>query len=189
MPIDLTRSLMTVLLPGLVAVAPWLLWLADRFTEVPVAYAEYQVPSQALLFAVVAVTGAVLEGLATSYEDWLDKRREQRLEVSRNWFDYLANVPDHEPVGFRYMSRLATTMYFEMTMMCASLSFFPGLGFLLFRHVAPHWQAILLILTPVLMIAVALYFGWQASMSHEVLCRTRKEINERLAQRAAPAAP
>lgn len=189
MPIDLTRSLMTILLPGLVAVAPWLLWLADQFTEIQIAYAEYQVPSQALLFAVVAVAGAILEGLATCYETWLDKRRERQYEVSRNWFDYLANVPDHEPVGFRYMSRLATTMYFEMTMMCASLWFFPGMGFLLFRHLGACGRIVLVAVIPVVMIGAVLYFGWQASMSHGVLCKSRKEINARLARRAGSAVP
>jgi len=87
MPFTLTRSLIVVLVPGIVATAPWILLIAIYF---PLA------------------VGGVLEGIGSNLEVKWDKERDSDFDVQENWYKYLALTPSVEPVGFRYISRNVT---------------------------------------------------------------------------------
>ena len=64
MPTTLTRSLLVVLIPGLVAVTPWLVVIVQQDPDAPTLLARFPPLGYALLFAIVAVTGSAIEELA-----------------------------------------------------------------------------------------------------------------------------
>lgn len=180
MPMTLTRSLLTVLIPGLVFIAPWLLMLVQH-TEATLGFSEFNTLANALVFASAAVAGLAIEGVGTHIEVTWDKEREKALSVKEHWYAYLARKIDPEPVGYRYLSRLVTTLYSELGLLFAAPSFFLGSGLLAALRFDGH--ALWFVTAGVLVaIASAFYFRWQARHTHEQLCVTRKELNERLAR-------
>ncbi|MEO8654024.1 MAG: hypothetical protein ABI409_07870 [Ramlibacter sp.] len=178
MPIDLTRSVLVVLIPGAVGAAPWLLWLVLH-TEATLGYAEkYLTLANAVSFAVAVIAGLTFESLGTWLEVHWDKKRETEFDIKKNWFDYLASGSG-EPVGYRYLSRLATMFYFELSMLSAVLAF--GLGAaLLIDGRFPESRTNLWILDGVITVLLLAYFLFNAQNTHKVLCRTRAELNKRM---------
>ena len=179
MPMTLTRSLLTVLIPGLIAIAPWLLMLVQH-TDATLGFQEYPTLANSLVFASAAVAGSVFETLGTKIEVEWDNKRELEYSVSENWIAYLARTFDKEPVAYRYLSRLATTLYSELAMIFAAPSFFLG-AFVLGSLRFPDGWHVFGILGLASSVASASYFYKQACSTHLVLCKTRQEINSRLA--------
>jgi hypothetical protein len=179
MPVTLTRSLLVVIIPGLIAIAPWVLWLASKIDGIGELYESYATLIHALMLGLAIIVGSILEGLLSRLEVAWDKEREKRYQVRKNWFDYLAHQFNAEPVGFRYLARLATSMYFELAMMAASALALLGVALLLIEHAEGAWKAASLILLLFAVLAAQFFFN-QAKATHEVLCEGRKEINARL---------
>jgi len=82
---NLTRSLLVVFVPGVVGVAPWVLFLLHAIPEVASLYGSYPVFFQAVVFSLVIVAGTIFEGLASRQEVKWDKRREREYPVAANW--------------------------------------------------------------------------------------------------------
>jgi hypothetical protein len=179
MPTTLTRSLLVVLIPGLVAIAPWLLALV-QYTSATLGLDKYESLGYALIFSAAAVAGSILEGLASHLEVRWDRRLEEKFSVQENWYRYLSRTFDHEPVGYRYLSRMVTTLYFELSMLFAIPIFGSGAALLAALRF-PRYQTVILICSIPLVIAAIFYFRWQAHCTHRVLCETRNELNRRLA--------
>jgi hypothetical protein len=179
MPLTLTRSLLVVIVPGIVAIAPWLFWAIREWPDVKHLYSSFPVPFNAFALAIVIVTGSVFEGLGSVLEARWDNEREADHQVKENWHGYLARVCKHEPVGFRYLSGLATSFYFELAMILASLSFFLGLAFLCLVSGLQQGRVFGVIFV-IIALGSAWYFRWQARCSHQVLCATRQELNRRM---------
>lgn len=177
MPTTLSRSLLTVLIPGLVASAPWLLALVQH-TSATLGFSEYPTLGHVLIFATAAVTGAIFEGLGSVLEDRWDKEREDEYSVSDNWYEYLARSFDREPVAYRYISRMVTSLYFELSMLFAIPVFIVGSSLLTVLRFE-HLMGPTVVLAIVAIAAATYYLWWQARCTHLVLCKTRKEINER----------
>lgn len=178
MPIDLTRSILVVLIPGAVAVCPWLLF-AVMYTDATLGYdGTSDVLSNAFVFAVVSIAGLTCESLGTRLEVRWDTEREKSYLVSVNWYAYLASHLEPEPIGYKYLSRLATMMYFELAMLVALLPFSVGTTLLIYRRYEPS-AICLVIVAFALTVLIGWYFWWNAKTTHEVLCRTRRELNVR----------
>ena len=184
MPVDLTRSLLVILIPGAVAAAPWLLVLV-LYTSATLGYVEkYTTIANAVCFAVAVIAGLICETLGTWIEVRWDKQREKAHDISENWFAYLAHQLPNEPVGYRYLSRLATMLYFELAMLIASVPFAIGVWVLLYLRFPQH-ALVVSIAMSLGIVAVVIYFKVNAKKTHEVLCVTRRQLNERI--RAAQA--
>jgi hypothetical protein len=190
MPFTLTRSLIVVLVPGLVATAPWILLIAIYFPQALHAYDTRVVAGNALMFAFVVVVGSVLEGIGSNLEVKWDKERDSDFDVQENWYKYLALTPSAEPVGFRYISRIVTTLYFELAMSIAGPSMLIGIAFLIAPYEQPLaiWRAVLAALLVVLAWFAYRVFKGHAHDTHLVLCKVRREIVERLGREVALAA-
>jgi hypothetical protein len=182
MPMTLTRSLLAVLIPGIVAMSAWLILLAT----IPIAgnlYKEFPVLGNALLFAIITIAGSVCEGMGTLIETRWDQARESKYSVDRNWYEYLARPLSPETVGHRYMSRLATTLYFELSMTIAILSF--GIGTIVLAHkVLDKSLCLFSVFTFISCVVLSKYFYWQAGNTHETLCKVRCQLNSRLSSSA-----
>jgi hypothetical protein len=179
LPFTLTRSILVVILPGLVASAPWVLLAAKEWPELSQLYREFPTPANAVLLALIVVLGTTFEGLGSFLEDRWDDELEDECQVDRNWYRYLARVCEHEPVGFHYLSSFVTSLYFELSMMFASLILFIGLAALcLVSGIwAARWFSLLLALVG---LGVSYYYRWQARTSHRVLCETRQALNREM---------
>ena len=179
MPLNLTRSILVIIIPGGVAVAPWLILVVWTWPSVGELYGTYPLLVNVALFGAVVILGSVLEAFGALQEVRWDGALEGEYEVSENWFKYLSRVVDPEPVAHRYISRMVTSMYFELTMTCAIsisalgaalLSFFSSSKFGVFF--ALGFLAVGALLTT--------FFQIQAKKSHKVLCDVRRELNQRL---------
>ncbi|MCK5245240.1 MAG: hypothetical protein KAJ90_08215 [Desulfobacterales bacterium] len=180
MPITLTRSLLVILIPGGVFMIPWLITIAIVSEKNLSFYTTYSMLFNILGFAMAVIVGMFLEGFNTFIEYRWDKEREEKYLVAKNWYDYLSVACEKETVGFRYIGNRVTTMYFEMAMIWASLSFLVGLMVVVYI-MNIKYQIVWLMGMPVSAMVFSFYFYRQAKNTHEVLCKTRMEINERLA--------
>jgi hypothetical protein len=179
MPVTLTRSLLVVIIPGLIAIAPWALWLALKIEDLVALYKTYATLINASVLGLAIILGSVLEGLLSHVELRWDREREKKYQVRRNWFDYLAHEFSTEPVGFRYLARMATSLYFELAMMAASVLAMLGVAALVIEYAPGAWKGASLLVALAAVFAGQFFYN-QAKASHEVLCETRKEINTRL---------
>jgi hypothetical protein len=193
MPLNLTRSLLVVLIPGGIALFPWVLWLLNSDQQIANFYKTYPQLSWAVLFAAASVAGSLFEGINSYIEDYWDRKREKQWEVAKNWYDYLARICQSAPVAHGYLARLATTMYFELAMMWATFSFVMGLVPLALVSLSPNCCMTLDSARPYLVAGIlggigSSFFHKTARDSHLALCRTRKEINQRLKHLDGPPA-
>jgi hypothetical protein len=179
MPFTLTRSLLVIILPGLVALAPWALWLASKIDRFDDLYRTYGVLANALLVGMAILIGSVAESALSSLEVRWDRERDIAYHVTENWYEYLALQPAHEPVGFRYISRTVTTLYFELSMMVAAPIALVGLSVLAFDKTHP-WPWIAPLVLVVLAGAATIFFYNNARATHLVLCEVRREIVKRM---------
>ncbi len=185
MPLTLTRSLLTIIIPGIVACSPWLLLLLDVYDPAASWYANHPFPFHTVSFACVVVVGTVFEGIGTYLEKSWDRERGMEPEpeqeedwVERDWYDYLTTrVASNEPVGYRYISRKVTALYFELGMMFAAPIGLLGFGILLTQTHAPY-RAIGITLT--VAVAITVLFRKFARDTHGVLCESRWYVNRRL---------
>jgi hypothetical protein len=178
-PTTLSRSLLVALIPGLIAVAPWLLALV-QYTDATLGLDDHPVLGHALLFACVAVVGSIFEDLGTYVEHHWDQKREVAYAIRENWFAYLSHKCEKEPVGFRYLSRLATTLYFELSMAFAAPIFFAGSSVLAAQRF-PEFACPIALGGSAVVVCSIVFFLWQGSETHKLLCTTRRELNLRLA--------
>lgn len=177
-PTNITRSTLTVLVPGMIAITPWLLALVQH-TDATLGFKEYPTLAHAALLSAVIVAGTLCEGLGTWLETSWDKSREDELEVAEHWFVYLSRTLDREPVGYRYLSRLATAMHFELSMFFAAPLFIIGAGVLTSLRF-PNLFWLEFSATLMLVGGAMAFFSWQAHSTHKVICTTRREIMRRV---------
>ncbi|MDQ2078531.1 hypothetical protein [Marinimicrobium sp. ABcell2] len=181
MPVTLTRTVLVILIPGGIALVSWiLLYLLKVDTESADSFYQlYSMPINLCFFAAVVIIGTIIEGANTHLEVRWDNKREEEYDVENNWYAYLSCTPSSEPVAFKYFTRLVTTMYFELGMMWATLSFGLGVASIICT-LKPSYYTLYSLVTVVFSILLAIYLYFQASTSHEVLCKARKELIGRL---------
>jgi hypothetical protein len=178
MPFTLTRTVLGILVPGLIAITPWLLALVQH-TKATLGFDSNSTLGHALIFSAAIVAGTFFEAQGTKLEVKWDNSKEEVHQVSENWYTYLSQVLDKEPVGYRYMSRLATTLYFELAMIWAAPAFLLGATILASLRFPDAW-VILGIVGLAAAVGVGFYFHSQANCTHNVICSTRKELVSRL---------
>lgn len=187
MPLSLSRSLLTIILPGIVATAPWLLLLIVQVPGLRAWYGLHALPIHVAAFAVAVTSGAVFEGLGNYIECiWDRARAEKEIPalgrndwVQREWYAYLGrSFGSGEPVAYRYLSRKVTAFYFEMGMMFAVPIGLIGLGALT-EVLLPSTQSVSLVFGALVLISPFLFLRF-ADDTHEVLCETRYFTNHKL---------
>jgi hypothetical protein len=167
-----------VLVPGIVALSPWVLALVQH-TDATFGFKGYPTLAHSLFFASVIVAGVVCDGLGSFIEAKWDDMRNNDFEVEENWYKYLSMVFEREPVGYRYLSRLVTALYFELSMLFAVPLFLLGACVLAWLRF-PTFRVASIICTVLGIVGVALFFLWQAYTTHGVICTTRRELMRRV---------
>ena len=174
MPMTLTRSLMTILIPGVVAAAPWFLILIQH-TQATLGFDKNPIIANAVLFSAVAVLGSIFEGIGTHIETKWDRDLESEYDVLRRWYRYLNHQSEHEPVAFRYLSRLVTTLYFELSMLIAVPIFIIG-ACILSALRFPSFICFIVSSGLILLVLSIWYFHMQAKNTHNGICKIRMNI-------------
>lgn len=179
MPMTLSRSLLTVVIPGAIAVSPWALLLV-QYTDATLGFDDYPTIAHTLFFSSIVVAGVLCETFGSFMEDRWDRAPQYRkLRISSNFYDYLSKILPSEPVAFRYLSRLVTALYFELAMIFAAPLFLAGCAVLAYNR----FPSITCWIVPVAMIISLLsfwFFHWQARTTHRVINITRYQVMKRL---------
>jgi len=176
--LNLTRSLLVVLVPGVIALAPWLIWSVREFDNVGELYGKYKEAVTVGVFASVVIFGSVIEILNSWIESNWDRLREVEYRVSENWFTYLAHTFDKEPIGYGYISRMVTTMYFELALVWALPVF--AMGAIVMNVTSATASICLSTILAIVGLGLAVAAYRSAKESHRVLCMTRLELNKRI---------
>jgi len=178
--VTITRSILVVFLPGIVAIMPFILMLLVQYPVLANLYKEYFYVFNVVLAGSAVIVGSIIEGSVSHIEAKWDTRLNDSLSVEENWYQYLSLSIENEPVGFRYISRMATTMYFELGMMCSAPIFCLGVVTNLYINAGTQYATYNAFLILASLITTG-FFYLQAKTTHKVLCKARKEINTRLA--------
>lgn len=179
MPFNLTRSLLVILIPGAVALAPWVLISVHAWPFLANHYQEYPFFVNGLLFGFVVILGTFFETLGAKFEETWDEKRNEKYQVMENWYKYLSRSIYPEPVANRYMGRLVTRMYFGLSMVSATLVFALGCVALALTF-ENMWILVGSVVVVVVGVALSVFFEWEANETHKELCKVRKQLNFRL---------
>ncbi len=169
---EVFRPLVTLLLPGAVAVAPWCVGIFQRW---PVVYSMANSNHTETAFVLVAVmlfVGLVLEDIGSNLETRLFDLAADKLtggSHQKNWYLYLRTVLKDEPVGCHYLRTILLRMKFELGSSVALAVAGPGA----FSTLLPWETAFVACVS--LMAAGALLFR-EGKKSHLVLSRVRQEL-------------
>ena len=183
LPLTPTRFLVAVLIPGIIAVTPWLILLAEQWPVARDFYERYPVLGNALLLSIVTIVGSVIEGVGSYVESAWDAAREKEFAVVENWHAYLAQDSSPEPVGHRYIGRLVTSMYFELGMMISTPVLLGGV-IAIGVWAEPRMSSASIPILLVIAGAAIWFFLKEARDSHLALCRVRRELVSRRSTKA-----
>ncbi len=178
MPLNLTRSILAILLPGGVAVLPWVVLVVIKWETLGKWYLDFALLANGVLFGLAVIVGKVFETMGSRIEVKWDNERDRKYAVYENWFAYLARSIDPEPVGNRYISRLVTSMYFALTMTFSTVVFFCGFATLFFVS-GFSLKPLYVVISIILAVAGPIFFFRDAKESHKDLCIVRLKINAR----------
>jgi hypothetical protein len=173
---EVFRPLVTLVIPGAIAKAPFILVAAYYFPQVIVFWNEHPSAFVAIVVISVLAVGLVLENLG-SFIEWnvFDELLDQRdPEHKANWERYLKLRLYDEIIGQRYLRQSLIRMKFELSMAPALFFFFCGL---LWTNRLYHlWRTSRFIwLSLVILIIIALML-FEAYRSARNLARTRALI-------------
>ncbi len=115
MPLTLSRSFLVNVLPGFVAIAPWVILVAVHFPQFAVLYEKFSTVVHGALVGAAILVGAVLETAMTYLENKWDEKTPKELNIDEDWYEYLALEVKDKPIGFDFISRKVTSLYFELT--------------------------------------------------------------------------
>lgn len=168
---DVLRSLVTLLIPGVFAAAPFALVGVYYFPEIKLILNSAVGAGTAILF-VGLLAGMVLEDVGSRIELllWHGFARETKKE----WYRYLRLRIKDDLIGQRYLKSILVRMKFELAMIPASIAFLVGATW---YNLAAHLLATctMVILAVGLLVLLA-YFLAEAIASVRLLADIRKQI-------------
>jgi hypothetical protein len=167
---EVFRPLMTLFVPGTVAIVPWLIGLMQRNPEFYKLINENRTEASLCLVLIAASVGMLLEDFASHIEALILDREmndETSGEHTTNWNKYLRVAYKAEPVGARYIRTMLLRMKFELNM-AMSLVF---VAFGVFATTLAFWTSGLIAASACGLGAI---FFLEGRMSHSVLSETRK---------------
>ena len=126
---DVFRPLVSLVVPGAVAIAPWTHLAISHVQGVEDFWKQHDAAFVALLVLTVLTVGLILEGVGALVESAvfdaiLAKKRARHVA---DWKAYLQLKMGDEFVGQRYLRTMVTRLKFELPMVPALISFTIGL--------------------------------------------------------------
>lgn len=172
----LFQHVVTMLVPGAVALGPFVIWVFWRFPEVRTIAAQSLVASGLIITLTLLVVGLLLFEIGSFIEvKWMDQRLDCRTgnKHSENWYRYLALELPEDHNGRRYVGRMVVFLKFELATMVG----FPlcALSFLILFRGAAIPPGIWWLIVFVSLVSTILQ-TWAAHQTHEALSAIRGKI-------------
>jgi hypothetical protein len=113
---DVFRPLATLLLPGAIGLAAWVIALLWKFPALRNLVAGNHTETGFVLFLAMVFAGMVFENFGSRWEVLLDRWADLRTDGQRtsNWNSYLQIAFKLEPIGRRYARSLVLRLKFEL---------------------------------------------------------------------------
>jgi len=186
---EVVRPLTTVVVPGSIAVAPYVLVLGHYVPLVFSFWTAHPSAFVALIAISIFTAGLVLDNFGTHYEVSFIDRRLQKCDATHDetWRAYLGLRIKDEFVGQRYLRLKVERLKFELSMAPAMLSFAIGLFWLQCLHEIWRWPGFILLFAVLLL--GAYYFLREAHKTACVLADTRKILVKAVAAAPLPTTP
>jgi hypothetical protein len=164
--------LVSLVLPGLTAIAPWFVWLMGSagFQEM---VQQNHTETAFVLMLISVFVGIVLDDIGIRIESlWLDRRREARTKGLHlaEWWAYLRKPFAIEPSGRRHLRNLVARLKFELGVPVALVLGVPGIWL---NRAASSKAAFLMTAGAV---ALLVYLLTEATATHDTLGKLRHEL-------------
>ena len=175
---EVLRPITTWVIPGSIAIAPYVLVLAFHVPQVASFLKASPSASAAVITICVLSAGLVLDNFGSSIESGLWDRLLQRKYPNHlsDWDRYLKLRIKDEIIAHRYLKSILMRMKFELSMAPALLIFWVGLSWV--NWIYGIWLVRGTIFITVLILSGVLYFLRSSYTSARVLSRVRASILE-----------
>jgi hypothetical protein len=171
---EVYRPIVTVLIPGATALAPYLFILNHKYSGISAFAEKYTAISSVIILLLSIVAGFILENIGARIESNLwDNMQSDNNTHKEEWYKYLRTAFLHEPVGQRYLRTVTLRMKFELSF---GVSIIPVcLGFLWLYNIGLI-DCSVLIYSGLSLAALFFYLMCESYSSSKVLSSLRKEL-------------
>jgi len=172
---EVLRPVTTLIVPGTIAVGPFVLVLADYVPAVATFWTEHPSAFAVLMVLTVLAAGFIIDDFGAMIEARVWDRLLGRDESHwKNWEDYLKLELKDELIGHRYLRTKLTQMKFELAMAPALIFCWSGLLWLQVVH--GMWSRSGFVFITLLLFLGAVYLLWESWKTSKVLSKTRALI-------------
>ena len=179
---ELFRPLATLVVPGGVAIGPYVLVVAYYFPAVTSFWNDHPSAFVAILVICIVTVGLIVEDLGAFIERdfWDSKLARDNADHSDHWEQYLKLRLNDEIVGQRYLRTLLTRMKFELAMVPAFFFFWCGLLWL--NRLYDLWRPSRFALLTGVLLILTVYLLLESYRSASVMSTTRTLIVQAVAE-------
>lgn len=179
---EVLRPITTWVIPGSIAIAPYILILGSYVPRVMHFWDAHEAAGTAVITICVLTAGLILDNVGASIEsNWWDRLLVTKYSNHLNdWDRYLKLRIKDEIVAQRYLKDFVMRMKFELSMAPALLLFWGGLMWL--NALYAIWEPRGVLFMSGLLVGGALYFLRASYVSARVLSRVRTSILEAIAE-------
>jgi len=179
---ELFRPLATLVVPGGVAIGPYVLVAGYYFPGVTLFWRDHPSAFVAILVICIVAVGLIVEDLGAFIERdfWDSKLAKDNEDHSDHWEQYLKLRLNDEIVGQRYLRTLLTRMKFELAMVPAFFFFWCGLLWL--NRLYDLWRPSRFALLSGVLLILTIYLLLESYRSASVMSTTRTLIVQAVAQ-------
>lgn len=178
---EVLRPVTTLIVPGTIAVGPFVLILGDYVPAIANFWNDHPSAFSVLIVLAILAAGFIIDDLGAEIEvlAWDRLLCKNDKSHNKNWSEYLKLQLNDELVGQRYLRTKFTQLKFELAMGPSLVIFWAGLLWLQVLH--KMWSAIGFALVTLLLFMGAGYLLWESWRTAQVLSKTRKLILEAVA--------
>jgi hypothetical protein len=167
---EVFKPLVTLLIPGLICITPYyaIVYRASPALGVFLK-AETAVTTLAIVCAALFV-GLILEDFGTHIEAGWDELK-GAMHMAE-WYQYLRQAFEPEPVGHRYLRTIVLRLKFELASYAAVLVALPGAA----NELTQHLPGQIAYITIVISLLLCWFLRYEAQLSHQTLSTLRSEL-------------
>jgi hypothetical protein len=173
---EIFRPLVPVVVPGFVAIAPFVIVAGHYIPAIPKFWNDHDSAFVAVFSVIVLAVGLILEGLGAFIESGIldGTLGKDNPDHAAEWDEYLQLRLKDEMIAQRYLRTVLVHLKFELSMIPALALLLVGL--LWIDNIYRVWsdEATLWIIG--IVAALIWYLAWQSTQSAGTLARTRRLI-------------
>lgn len=170
---EVFRPLVTLLIPGAIAISTWFVALLWRFDTLRKLVTNNHAEVSLILVLTMTFAGLVLEDFGAHveslFDDWRDNKDGKHLDT---WFAYLRTAFKADPIGRRYLRTLVLRLKFELGTGFAMLS--AGVGILWLWEMGLDGKSVFV--GELLCVAFAVYGFYEGWSTHHALALNRDNL-------------